>query len=175
MLRRNYEVTIKLYKTSYKYNTILHKQPIQNSYLQAIPYFHRQFNTKSVSLSKKERMLSIRSVRLPIEAQVLCLCKLNKAQRPTMRPQAFLGISSYKEKRDAWRKSEYGNSHLWWQICQRAVLMLFMTFYAFLIISVHKTCNFLHFSQKHYRHTDGRTDRRTDGRTHPLIEMRGRI
>ena len=35
----------------------------------------------------------------------------NKAQRPTMRPHAFLGISSY---RDARRKSEYGNSHLWW-------------------------------------------------------------
>ena len=35
----------------------------------------------------------------------------NKAQRPTMRPQAFLGISSYRDVRDARRKSEYGNSY----------------------------------------------------------------
>ena len=54
---------------------------------------------------------------------------------------------------------------------KRAVLKLFMTFYAFLIISVHKTLNFMHFSQKHYIRTDGRTDRRT----YPLIEIRGRI
>ena len=37
--------------------------------------------------------------------------------------------------------------------------------YAFLIISVHKILNFGHFPQKHYRHTDGPTDRRTDRRT----------
>ena len=40
--------------------------------------------------------------------------------------------------------------------------MLFMTFYAFLIISVHKILNFGHFSQKHYRHTDGPADGQTD-------------
>ena len=40
--------------------------------------------------------------------------KKNKAQQPTMRPLAFLGISSYRDERDARRKSEYGNSHLWW-------------------------------------------------------------
>ena len=39
---------------------------------------------------------------------------LNKAQRPTMRPHAFLGISSYRDARDERRKSENGNSHLWW-------------------------------------------------------------
>ncbi len=43
---------------------------------------------------------------------ILLLTSRNKAQRPTMRPQAFLGISSYREVRDARRKSEYGNSHL---------------------------------------------------------------
>ena len=36
----------------------------------------------------------------------------NKAQRSTMRPQAFLSISSYTDVRDARGKSEYGNSHL---------------------------------------------------------------
>ena len=49
--------------------------------------------------------------------------------------------------------------------------LLLKTFYAFLIIIVYKVLHFGHFSQKHYRHTDGRTN----GRTHPLIEMRGRI
>ena len=44
----------------------------------------------------------------------------------------------------------------------RAVLMLFMTFYAFLISSVHKIRNFMHFSQNYYIHTDRRTDRQTD-------------
>ena len=43
--------------------------------------------------------------------------------------------------------------------------MLFFTFHAFLIISVHKILNFMHFSQKHYRRTDGRTDGRTDTRS----------
>ena len=86
---------------------------------------------------------------------------INKAQRPTMRPQAFLGISSYRDERDARRKSEYGNSHLWWQICQRATLMLFMTLYAFRIISVHKTLNFMHFLQKRDIRTDGPTDGHT--------------
>ena len=94
-------------------------EPFRDSYLRTIPYFYQHFNTKLLNwsdsiLSVITRLLSIKSVPLPIKAQVLCLCKLNKAQRPTMRPQAFLGISSYKEKRDAWRKSEYGNSHLWW-------------------------------------------------------------
>ena len=41
-------------------------------------------------------------------------------------------------------------------------MMLFMTFYAFLIISVHKILNFMHFSQKHDIPTDGRTDGPTD-------------
>ena len=36
--------------------------------------------------------------------------------------------------------------------------MLFMTFYAFLIISVHNILNFGHFSPKHYGRTKGRTD-----------------
>ena len=45
------------------------------------------------------------------------------------------------------------------------LLMLFMTFCAFLIISVHKILNFGHFSQKHYGRTDRWTDRRTNGRT----------
>ena len=53
--------------------------------------------------------------------------------------------------------------------------MLFMTLYAFRIIFVHKILNFMHFSQKHYIHTDGPTDGPTNGRTHPLIEMRGRF
>ena len=48
--------------------------------------------------------------------------------------------------------------------------MLFMTLYAFRIISVHKTLNFMHFLQKRDirtdRRNDGRTDRRTNGRTH---------
>ena len=43
--------------------------------------------------------------------------------------------------------------------------MLFMTLYAFLIISVHKTLDFMHFLQKRDRHTDGPTNGRTDGRT----------
>ena len=55
--------------------------------------------------------------------------------------------------------------------------MLFMTLYAYRIISVHKTLNFMHFLQKCDIPTDGRTDRltggRTDGQTHPLIEMLG--
>ena len=41
--------------------------------------------------------------------------EINKAQRPTMRPHEFLGISSY-----------------------RAILKLFMTLYDYLIVSVHK-------------------------------------
>ncbi len=49
--------------------------------------------------------------------------------------------------------------------------MLFMTLYAFLIISLHKIFNFMHLSQKRDQKHYGRTD----GRTHPLIEMRGRI
>ena len=44
--------------------------------------------------------------------------------------------------------SEYGDSQLWWQMCQRVVLMLFMTFYAFLIMSVQKIPNFMHCSQE---------------------------
>ena len=43
---------------------------------------------------------------------VLPVYLTNKAQRPTMRPQAFLGISSYRDMRDARRKSEYGDSPL---------------------------------------------------------------
>ena len=38
-----------------------------------------------------------------------------------------------------------------------------MTFYALLIISVHKILNFMHFSQKRDIHTDGRTNGRTEG------------
>ena len=53
--------------------------------------------------------------------------------------------------------------------------MLFMTLYAFLIISVHKTLNFMHFLQKRDIHMDRRTDGPTEERTQPLIEMRGRI
>ena len=37
-----------------------------------------------------------------------------------------------------------------------------MTFYAFLIISVHKILNFMRFLQKRDKLTNGRTDRRTD-------------
>ena len=40
--------------------------------------------------------------------------------------------------------------------------MLFMTLYAFRIISVHKTLNFMHFLQKRDIRTDRPTDRRTD-------------
>ena len=40
------------------------------------------------------------------------LVRKNKAQRPTMRPQELLGISSYRDMRDARRKSEYGDSPL---------------------------------------------------------------
>ena len=47
-----------------------------------------------------------------------------------------------------------------------AVLMLFMTLYAFLIISVHKTCNFLHF---HKSITDIRTDKPTEERGATMV------
>ena len=42
--------------------------------------------------------------------------------------------------------------------------MVFMTLYAFRIISVHKTLNFMHFLQKRDIRTDGPTDGRTDRR-----------
>ena len=46
--------------------------------------------------------------------------------------------------------------------------MLFMTLYAFRIISVHKTLNFMHFLQERDIPTDGRTDAPSyrDARTH---------
>ena len=57
--------------------------------------------------------------------------------------------------------------------------MLFMTLYAYLIISLHKILNFVHFlkkrDQKHYGRMDQPTNGPTEGRTHPLIEMRGCI
>ena len=84
--------------------------------------------------------------------------KKKKVQGPTMRPHAFLGISSYRDARDARRKSEPTLV----EDMLESFLMLFMTFYAFLIISVYKILNFGHFSQKHYIHTDGPTDQRTD-------------
>ena len=48
--------------------------------------------------------------------------------------------------------------------------MLFMTFYAFLIISVHKTCNFLHF---HKSITDIRTDGPTEERAASTMVVEG--
>ena len=43
--------------------------------------------------------------------------------------------------------------------------MLFLTFYAFLIIYVHRILHFVHFSRKHHIPTDRRTNGRTDGPT----------
>ena len=71
----------------------------------SINSFSRSFRCSTVehSMISTARAISIQTVAFE-----------NKAQRPTMRPQAFLGISSYRDERDARRKSEYGNSHLWW-------------------------------------------------------------
>ncbi len=57
----------------------------------------------------------------------------------------------------------------------RAVSILFMTLYALLIISVHKTLNFMHFLQKRDIRTDQRTDRPTDRRTDTFSYRDARI
>ena len=69
----------------------------------------------------------------------------NKAQRPTMRPQEFLGISSYRDAR----------------------MQPVLTIYAL------KVLNSGHFSQKRDRKHYGWTDRQMYGQTHPLTEIRG--
>ena len=70
-----------------------------------------------------------------------------------MRPHKFWGISSYLSLAIATFGGRYA----------RAVLMLIMTLYAFLIISAHKILNFRHFLQKRDIWTDRRTDGPTDG------------
>ena len=57
-----------------------------------------------------------------------------------------------------------GNSHLC--LVVDMLEMLFMTLYAFFIISANEILNFMHFSQKRDQSDYGRIDRRSDGRTH---------
>ena len=74
--------------------------------------FNAQFQSRVISCTAKVMGLPY-SPNLPyFWSDAMIHLHQNKAQRPTMRPQAFLGISSYRDERDARRKSEYSNSHL---------------------------------------------------------------
>ena len=64
----------------------------------------------------------------------------NKAQRPTMRPHEFWGISSYLITAIATFGGRYARELFWYDSS-------IMTLYAFLTISAHKILNFMRFLQ----------------------------
>ena len=120
----------------------------------------------------------------------------NKALRPTMRPQEFLGhgknwaklihkrnirhFSLWKHYLQTYRNlstaiATFGGRHareLFWcysWLSKPSWSFLYIKFSISCIF--HESITYIHTD----RRTDRRTDGRTDGRTHPLIEMRGRI